>query len=479
MKHLLMSTLFAVIISCNVSAQEIVSSTYLDSYSLSYFTDELEVPFSQYGVDLYRVLYSTTDLYGDPDTASALLVIPDVEQGQLPLLSYSHGTAGSRFDVPGYLSFEHNLPAVYASMGTVAVAADYLGLGYSEGIHPYVHADTEASTSLDLITAIKAYLPDNEGVVLNDQLFLTGYSQGGHAAMALHRLIETETDLTVTGAVPMSGPYSISEGMLTLLSSSAEYTQVVYLAATAISYQEAYGNIYPAGDIFQFFKQPYADIIVRFKNEDISLLEANEELIAALIANAGGAFPKAMIFDDIVAEVLQEDMHPINIALRANDVYDWSPVADTRLIYCQADDQVSYLNSLIARDTMIANGATQVLAFDINSNFNHTECVTPAATNFVFYLLAFASITSTDDAPIAQFAVYPNPSDGQISLLLDPAISVVDIEIWDMNGALIQRLSQHPAQSKIFIAGYSGLHLMRVSNSSTGQSLGMQRIVVK
>ena len=205
------------------TAQEVVSSTFLTSYDLEYFTVDLEIPFSKNGVDLYRINYTTTNLEGAQDTASGLMCIPHIEGYSLPLVSYGHGTVGSRYAVPSYLSQEHTLPAIYSSIGTVTIAADYLGLGDNDGIHPYVHADSEASASYDMIVAVKDFLPMDMDININDQLFITGYSQGGHTAMALHRYIETETDLEVTGALPMSGPYSISTGMKDLLVNDDEY----------------------------------------------------------------------------------------------------------------------------------------------------------------------------------------------------------------------------------------------------------------
>lgn len=323
MKNFSVFLLFALLAIVNpVNAQQVVSSTYLQSYDIEYFANELNVPFSNSGVDIYRILYTTKDIAGAQDTASGLLVIPKQKGVSFPLVSYSHGTSFDRFDVPSYLSFEHNLPAVYASMGIVCIAADYLGLGNSRGIHPYVHADSEAWASYDMMLAIKDYIPTELDVKLNDQLYLTGYSQGGHATMEFHRLLETETDIEVNAAFPMSGPYSISTGMRDLLLSDQEYELPSYLAATAISYQEVYGNVYPNDDIYQFFKAPYADIILKLKNEESDQFTINQELVSNLIANEGGAFPKKMIFNNIVEDVLSDENHPVNVALRDNDVYD-------------------------------------------------------------------------------------------------------------------------------------------------------------
>ena len=395
----------------------------------------------------------------------------------LPLVSYGHGTVFSRFDVPSYLSPEHTLPAIYSSAGTVCISPDYLGLGDNDGIHPYVHADSEAWVGYDMMIAVKDWLAKEKDVKLNDQLYITGYSQGGHAAMALHRLIETETDIEVDLSMPMSGPYSISTGMKDLLISDDEYLYVSYLASTAVSYQEVYGTIYPNNDITQFFKQPYADIIQRYVTDEANLFDINQELIDSLISIEGGSFPKKMIFDDIVDAVIADDNHPVNIALRDNDVYDWAPNADTRLLYCEGDDQVAFENSIIARDKMIENGASTVSAINLNSDFDHSECVTPAATNFVLYLLINASPTSALDLKEVAFNVYPNPSQGSFQIVSNELDATFDAEIFSMAGELKMKIDNLSKREMVDTSLSPGIYFI-IINDKSGQALGHQKLVI-
>ncbi|MFT4533260.1 MAG: hypothetical protein ACJA1A_001780 [Saprospiraceae bacterium] len=468
-------TLFA--IENPINAQQVVSSTYLQSYDIDHFVNELNVPFSKTGVDMYRILYTTKDIEGAQDTASGLLVIPQQVDVSFPLVSYSHGTAGGRFDVPGYLSFEHNLPAIYASMGVVCIAADYLGLGNSRGIHPYVHADSEAWVSYDMMMAIKAYLSSELDVKLNDQLYLTGYSQGGHAAMAFHRLLETETEIEVSAAFPMSGPYSISTGMRDLLLSDQEYDLPSYLAATAVSYQAVYGNLYPNNDIKQFFRVPYADIILKLATEESDLSTINQELVSSLIANEGGVFPKKMIFDNIVEDVLADENHAINVALRDNDVYDWTPLADTRLLYCSGDEQVAFQNSLIAEAKMLDNGAQFVSAIELGPTSNHTECVTPAATNFVFYLLLNATTTSQSKLEIQNTLVYPNPTFGPLVIKLnDPNNGKADI--YNLQGQIVSSFQLTKGINQLFLNLEKGMYFINILNEA-GKPISIERLVIR
>ncbi len=370
------------------------------------------------------------------------------------------------------------MASIYSAVGTVCLAADYLGLGDNKGIHPYMHAASTASVSLDMIKAVKTWLPSQMGLETNDQLFITGYSQGGHAAMALHRLIETETDIEVTGSIPMSGPYSISTGMRDLLLSEDDYVVVAYLAQVAISYQKVYGDIYPNGEITQFFKPEYIEDIQKFINEEIDLWELNDILITKLTLNEGGAISKKMIFDSIVEDIISQDNHPVNVALRDNDVYDWAPVGDMRLLYCEGDDQIGFNNSLIAKQTMNANGAEHVVAINLNSAFNHSECVQPAITVMYFYLNQLTMHTSAEDLEKTEVMMYPNPSNGDFIISFDNDISNVLIDVYAMTGTKVQSVNNVENRQAIALNVAPGLYIINIKNKN-GQLIAVEKLVVQ
>ena len=86
-------------------------------------------------------------------------------------------------------------------------------MGDNPGIHPYVHWESEATASIDLIRASREFLMDSLEIWDNNQLFLTGYSQGGHSTMAIHKYIKVnnlQSEFNVVASAPMSGPYALS-----------------------------------------------------------------------------------------------------------------------------------------------------------------------------------------------------------------------------------------------------------------------------
>ena len=166
------------------------------------------------------------------------MAFPDAGDIPLPVLFYQHGTASSRQDVPSRNSSEALLATIASSLGYITVAADYQGLGDSKGLHPYLHARSEAKYATDLFLSILPFM-EQQSVVANRQVFITGYSQGGHAAMALHRALQEDPlpeSYEVVAAAPMSGPYSVSGEMLRRVMSREPYNYPGYAIYTLLSY---------------------------------------------------------------------------------------------------------------------------------------------------------------------------------------------------------------------------------------------------
>lgn len=392
-----------------LSAQNLIGVTYLQSISQSALEAEYG-PLMENGVDLYKVLYTTPDLQGVTDTASGLMVIPDRPFSAVPLISVQHGTVASRENVPSNLQGGYELGVVFGAQGYVVSYPDLLGLGESRGFHPYVHAASEASAAIDMLYAMRQY-PFEDGISLNDQLFITGYSQGGHSAAAVQKVIQESLsdDFTITAAAPLSGPYSLSVVMKEVMTGDEAYFYPSYLPNVVLSFNTVY-NIFD--DIEEYFIQPYADRVEAYFNEEIDLNTLNNDLINLLEANEGASVAKFMLQDSILNALENDPDHITNVALRENDLYDWVPEAPTRLIYCTGDDQVSFRNAVVADSVMNLNGAPDVLSIDIDPPADHNECVVPAVTAASLFFNQFKEITvSTNEILRPEgVAVYPNPA---------------------------------------------------------------------
>jgi pimeloyl-ACP methyl ester carboxylesterase len=460
----------------DVSSQEFISKEYLTSYDRQYIISNFGVPATN-GTDLYKVRYTSTDLEGNPDTLSGLIAIPDTEDLSHPLLLYGHGTVGSREQVPSRLSGEHFLVAIFGALGYFTVGPDYLGLGDSKGIHPYVHADSEAWACYDMIKALRTSAEIND-FNINEQNFIFGYSQGGHTAMALQRYMELENPdgYEVTASAPSSGPYSISEEMRNFTLGDEEYFFAAYLASTALSFEAAYGNILDERGLSSFFYEEYALEMEKYVNEEIDLFELNDRLIDRLIQDHGKSLPKLMVREEVLNDIFNNPNSPVAMALAYNDVYDWSPQAPTRLYYCMNDDQVTFTNSLVAEEAMKNNGGADILSLDVGPDLNHTECVPNALTLAIFFFDGFKNVTSSTYATAneKELVIYPNPA-SDVFYVQSDAVTSGSVEILDISGRRLLTSDWNNGQS-IDVSSLVGGHYVVLLNS--GERIEVHKLII-
>ncbi|MET3105584.1 poly(3-hydroxybutyrate) depolymerase [Oxalobacteraceae bacterium GrIS 2.11] len=210
------------------------------------------------GVDFHYFQYQTVGAQSEQTTASGAIMAPTGGAGctgARPILVYTHGTASTKAYNIANITDQTNeawqesamIAAFFAAHGYIVVASNYAGYDTSPlPYHPYLNA---AQQSQDVINSLKAArsaitggLP--AGVSDNGKLFITGYSQGGHVAMATHRAMEA-AGMTVTAVAPMSGPYAmLAFGDAAIAYSTPGLGGTIYYPMIVNSYQHAYGNLY-------------------------------------------------------------------------------------------------------------------------------------------------------------------------------------------------------------------------------------------
>ena len=323
----------------------------------------------QYGVKVYKLDYATVDALGAPILASGALAVPEGATNALPLMSYQHGTVLKKSDAPsaniGFFS-ESVILIAYAATGYAAVAPDYLGLGDSPGLHPYHHAQTEATAGVDMLRAARAFCASQQ-LALNGQLFLCGYSQGGHATAALQRELEAyhTNEFTVTASAPMSGAYDLSGVTANDFLSGRAMPNPYYFPYLLAAYQAVYHLTNSLSDLLA---SPWnTNLPPLFDGQhDSSALNA---LVPAVVTN--------ILKPAVLAAFLQDTNHPLRLALRDNDLYQWTPHAPVRLYYCSGDQDVDPANSQEANASFLSRGAN-VLLVNTVPGANHTDCSIPS-----------------------------------------------------------------------------------------------------
>ncbi len=479
MKHLVIIILSFFLVTIATFSQNLVTATYKGASTKQQITSTFGIPFIKYGAKYYAVKYTSLDAKGKPDTLSGLMVVPDNLSFEFPRLVYQHGTSDCKTCVPSRYGSnggeEGQLGLLFAGLGFVTILPDYVGMGDGRGFQTYVHAATTVSASTDMLSACAEWASGNN-VFTNDQLFITGYSQGGYASMALHKYLEeSQGPSAVTAAAHLSGPYSLSGVMRDLILGDVPYFYPAYVPNTIMGFNEVGQGLYTNLD--EFFKSEYVPDIKKYYDGAISVTALNTKLIQLLQANTGASVGGRMIRDEIKEAIKNNPLHPANLILRENDLYDWSPKVPTRIFYCTADDQVPYLNSIVARDTMLANGATNLVVMDVNPNANHGQCVTPALTNTVLFFLSLQRITSStkDNNHFNVINIYPNPVSDL--LMIDGMNGNEIVIITNGQGQVVcQRAVNGSEIANIDLSNVpSGLYLVIIQ--SGGKTIKAQKVV--
>jgi len=353
---------------------EVISMTLQNSYDtdgvVSLINDLDPILLTQVtptnGIEVYSMNYKTVDGFGEETIASGAVIIPTGIDEAVPMSVYNHGTSIEKFDVPSYGSTEINIGIINAANGYVMVLPDYLGMGDSPVRHPYQLYGPTVTATVDMMRAVKIYTSEND-VAMNDQVFLFGYSQGGHAAMAAHQEIEKSysDEFTVTASAPMSGAYDLSGAMVDVMLSDEPYSVPFYLPYVLLSIQDIY---MPYDSPSDFLKAPWDTYLPTLFDGSVSGGFINDTLPEV---------PKEILRDDILAEFSTDPNHIIRQLLEENDSFRFIPEAPMKLFFCTADEQVNHQNSLNALTWYDANGVTNVTSVN-NGALSHNDCVLPS-----------------------------------------------------------------------------------------------------
>jgi hypothetical protein len=319
----------------------------------------------------YVVRYRTPGVDGQLTVASGAVWIPVGAAGALPVVAYLHGTILSKSDAPSNMSDEGRLVGGgYASDGSLAVLPDYLGLGVAGAgtWHPYLHLRTHASATIDLLRAARA-LAQQQGVAVDWRtLFVTGYSQGGAAAMGTARELERShaAELPLLGAAPMSGPYDLAGTSRRVLDENPAYAaSVVYTLYLGESMRRVYQLAPSPSDLFASPHDGTAAALVEGSLTPTRLLALPDT-------------PRETLRPATLRALLAEESHPLWRALRDNDAYEWAPRAPLRMYYGGADRDVHPSNATTAEARMRALGARDVAAVSVGASLGHGGAVVPA-----------------------------------------------------------------------------------------------------
>lgn len=200
-------------------------------------------------ITTYSLRYSTIGGGGEATDASTALILPSGSdpacQGPRPVLLYAHGTSTAKDHDMARLRGEAKLvAALFTAQGYIVVAPNYAGYeGSSLPYHPYLNAEQQAADMIDALRAARTAMASMK-VRPGPQLFLAGYSQGGHVALATQRAMERDGEFRVTAVAGLSGPYAMARLADTVFGGQPNAGITFYLPLIATSAQRAGADIY-------------------------------------------------------------------------------------------------------------------------------------------------------------------------------------------------------------------------------------------
>jgi hypothetical protein len=221
------------------------------------------------GVDVQYVKYGTVGGKGEATTATAALMVPtgvsDSCHKDRPIVMFAHGTTvEKRYNLADFTDATNPaygqaqlLASLFAAQGYIVVAPNYAGYDSSSlSYHPFLVADQQSKDMIDALAAAKTALPTLiSGTTASAKLFITGYSQGGHVAMATHKALQ-DAGVTVTASAPMSGPYALGLYGDAVVGGKVPAGSTTLIPMLINAYQKTYGTLYTAPT--DYYESTYA-----------------------------------------------------------------------------------------------------------------------------------------------------------------------------------------------------------------------------
>lgn len=298
----------------------------------------------RHGVDCWQVVYPSHDSAGAPIKLSGLLALPRGVSAR-GLVSWQHGTTTTRQDVPSTLAAEGMAAAIlFAGNGYATVAADYIGLGVSPLTHTYYAVDDTARAVIDLIDVARR-VPGVPGA----PPFLAGFSQGGHATLAVQQTLEA-AGRPVLGSAAVAGAFNLRTISFGEALKGRATQASLYLAYLARGMGARYGH-----PLETVMTGPMAALARKLFDQP----HKPDEIIAALPKD-----PRALFDPGFLDAFDHGGQHWFLEAMAANEVSHFTPRAPVRLFHGADDIDVSPRESTVTAAMFQARGA-DALAVDL------------------------------------------------------------------------------------------------------------------
>lgn len=349
-----------------LSDMKTVLALYSNLYpDLKNISDNLE-----HDIDVYTISY-TTKFKGNDVIASGLVSVPSAA-GTYPLMSYQNGTNTLHSEAPS-VNPDNQLFLLLefiASTGFIVSVPDYLGFGASSNMyHPYLDKESTIQTVTDMLKAVEELTANHLNFEASNDLYITGYSQGGWATMQLQKAIEDNTisEFNLKASSCGAGPYDlryVNDYILDL----ATYPMPYFIGYVFNSYLNLGDITNPASDIF---KSPYDQRILTLYNGTNSGDEINTQLTSATVDLFTSDYKSSSNTNTKFSSVIS--------SLDKNSIAAWKTNIPTLLTHGTADNYVPEQISKNLYNDFVAKGVeASKIQYIAIQGAGHTTAVIPS-----------------------------------------------------------------------------------------------------
>ena len=313
------------------------------------------------GFTPYRLTY-WSETNGAPVLVSALVSLPNGRPAS-GLVLWMHGTNPARSASISSPSLQEGVAvsAAFAGGGYALLAPDLIGLGVSHSPQAYLYNPSTLSVTLDLLE-IAARGFDGRLPAAGREVFIAGFSQGGHDAAVMQRALEAaeRPAMRVRAAAAVAGAYDLAATSIPFALQGQSPGSSTYLGLAAQSWATYYGH-----PLETLMTGP-ADRLVR------QALDGSHgaDVLKLLPRN-----PREMFRSDFLKAQANGGSHWFLDSARANEAWNWTPQAPFRAYYGTQDVDVSPQESIAFAEASAKRGgnakAVAVGPFDHGESVLH------------------------------------------------------------------------------------------------------------
>lgn len=346
--------------SCNKQEgyDHFIDAELVSNYSLEYINAVLGIVVQAYpeieevepyigdGIRVSRITYRTV-LNGKNIKASGLVSVP-ATPGRYPVISFQNGTNTLNSNCPSENpeDYFYQLLEYVAAMGFVVVVPDYPGFGSSSDIpHPYLLSEPTVEAVTRMLMAVVEGESEFGDVIIDNEYYLIGYSQGGWATFQTHTYIEESGvyGFNLAGSVCGAGPYDLNNIMISFRNSTT-YPVPAYIGYIINAYTY-YGYI--ENEISELLKEPYASRIPSLFDGTHSIDYINSQLTTSI---------PDLLTENFRAGGQSDEFISVGESLISNSAKPYASQVPLLLIHGDADTQVSVENTEWLYESMLTEG---------------------------------------------------------------------------------------------------------------------------